>query len=80
PEVSNLSIRRSYGNKDDAFDLFYEEQASRNEREIAWAGDGIQIWLQELYHMWMQRAADVIILDEPDVFLHPDLQRRLART
>lgn len=80
PEVSNLSIRRSYGNKDDAFDLFYEEEASRNEREIAWAGDGIQIWLQALYHMWMQRAADVIILDEPDVFLHPDLQRRLART
>ncbi|MFG6280803.1 ATP-binding protein [Microbacterium sp. 5K110] len=79
PEVSNLSIRRSYGNKDDAFDLFYEEESSRNEREIAWAGDGIQIWLQALYHMWIQRAADVIILDEPDVFLHPDLQRRLAR-
>lgn len=80
PELSNLTINRSYGNDADAFDLFYEEERSRHEREIGWAGDGIQIWLQALFHLWRQRSADVVILDEPDVFLHPDLQRRLART
>jgi hypothetical protein len=80
PELNNLAINRSYGSDNDAFDLFYEEERSRHEREIGWAGDGIQIWLQALFHLWRQRDADVVILDEPDVFLHPDLQRRLART
>lgn len=80
PELSNLSINRSYGSDKDVFDLFYEEENSRHEREIGWAGDGVQIWLQALFHLWRQRDADVVILDEPDVFLHPDLQRRLART
>jgi len=80
PELHNLTLNRSYGNDKDAFDLFYEEEGSRNEREIGWAGDGIQIWLQALYHLWRQGDVDVVVLDEPDVFLHPDLQRRLART
>lgn len=80
PELSNLALVRSFGSKDDVFDLFYEEEGTRHEREIGWAGDGIQIWLQCLYHLWRQRDAEVVILDEPDVFLHPDLQRRLART
>ncbi|MCI9859360.1 ATP-dependent nuclease [Microbacterium proteolyticum] len=80
PELYNLTLNRSYGNDKDAFDLFYEEEGSRNEREIGWAGDGIQIWLQALYHLWRQGDVDVVVLDEPDVFLHPDLQRRLART
>lgn len=80
PELHNLTLNRSPHSDSDAFDLFYEEERSRHEREIGWAGDGIQIWLQVLFHMWRQREADVLILDEPDVFLHPDLQRRLART
>lgn len=80
PELNNLHLNRSFQTDSDAFDLFYEEERSRHEREIGWAGDGIQIWLQGLFHLWRQRDADVMILDEPDVFLHPDLQRRLART
>ena len=80
PEITGLTLRRAIGSPDDDFDLFYEEKGSRQEREIGWAGDGIQIWVQALYHLWVQREAPVVILDEPDVFLHPDLQRRLART
>lgn len=80
PELTNLTLHRAQGTKDDDFDLFYEEEQTRREREIGWAGDGIQIWIQALYHLWRHRGASVVILDEPDVFLHPDLQRRLART
>ncbi|MFF1632638.1 ATP-dependent endonuclease [Leifsonia sp. NPDC058248] len=80
PELTNLDIRRDYGNRDNDFDLFYAEPDTGHEREIGWAGDGIQIWIQILYHLWQQKNADVILLDEPEVFLHPDLQRRLART
>ncbi|PPH26932.1 ATP-dependent endonuclease [Rathayibacter sp. AY1F9] len=79
PEVSSLSLARSHASQDDELDLFYAEGSARHEREIAWAGDGIQIWLQALYHIWRLRQAPIIVLDEPDVFLHPDLQRRLAR-
>jgi hypothetical protein len=80
PEISALSLQRATGTTDDDFDLFYEEAGTRREREIGWAGDGIQIWIQALYHLWLHREAPVLVLDEPDVFLHPDLQRRLART
>lgn len=79
PEVSNLVLHRARSTANDDFDLFYEEEGTRREREIAWSGDGIQIWLQVLFHIWRQRDAPVVLLDEPDVFLHPDLQRRLAR-
>jgi hypothetical protein len=80
PELANLSLYRARGTVQDDFDLFYTEEQTHHEREIGWAGDGIQIWLQVLFHLWRQRGTDVVILDEPDVFLHPDLQRRLART
>lgn len=58
-------------------DLFYRE--GRGEREIAWAGDGYQVWLQLLLYVFLLPRADVLLLDEPEVFLHPDLQRRLVR-
>jgi hypothetical protein len=59
--------------------LYYREPARRSEKEIFWAGDGIQVWLQLLLHIFRLRGVDVLVLDEPDVFLHADLQRRLVR-
>lgn len=60
-------------------DLFYTEIGRRALKEIFWAGDGMQVWLQLLLHVFRNRNVDTLILDEPDLYLHADLQRRLVR-
>ena len=77
-EVRLRSLQQHYGDKSTVLDLYYREGGRRAEKEIVWAGDGIQIWLQLLLHVFRLRERDVIVLDEPDVFLHPDLQHRLV--
>jgi AAA domain, putative AbiEii toxin, Type IV TA system len=77
-ELKLTDLRLRYG-EGASFDLFYLEPGSRTEKEIFWAGDGMQIWLQLLLHLYRLRESEVIVLDEPDVFLHSDLQRRLVR-
>lgn len=79
PELTNLELVESFREGAAWLDLYYRDTGSRTEKEIYWAGDGVQIWLQVLFHVWRNAAAETLILDEPDVFLHPDLQRRLVR-
>ncbi|PTY02373.1 ATP-dependent endonuclease [Verrucomicrobia bacterium LW23] len=47
--------------------------------EAAWMGHGVQMWLQTLWFLCRNFDSEVIILDEPDVYMHADLQRRLIR-
>lgn len=47
--------------------------------EISWMGHGLQMWLQTIWFLARSRSAKVVMLDEPDVYMHPDLQRRLIR-
>jgi predicted ATP-dependent endonuclease of OLD family len=60
-------------------DVFCREAGSKSDRELFWAGDGIQVWIQLLMHLFRSRDRGVIVLDEPDLYLHADLQRRLVR-
>jgi AAA domain, putative AbiEii toxin, Type IV TA system len=55
--------------------MFFEEK--RITREIQWAGFGFQVWLQIHTHMIRGGANAILVIDEPDVYLHPDLQHRL---
>jgi AAA domain, putative AbiEii toxin, Type IV TA system len=47
--------------------------------EVALMGHGLQMWLQLMWFLVRARDDHVVVLDEPDVFMHPDLQRRLIR-
>ncbi len=47
--------------------------------EIALMGHGLQMWLQVMWFLARADARSGVILDEPDVYLHADLQRKLIR-
>lgn len=47
--------------------------------EIAWMGHGLQMWLQMIWFLSRSEEHETVILDEPDVYMHADLQRRLVR-
>lgn len=42
--------------------------------EIGVMGSGLQMWLQIIWFICKSKDAETIILDEPDVYMHPDLQ------
>jgi len=55
--------------------MFCPEQ--RIPRELFWAGFGFQVWCQMLTHVIQHKKAAIFLIDEPDIYLHADLQRQL---
>ncbi len=47
--------------------------------EAAWVGGGLQAWMQILWFLCQTSKKGVIVLDEPDVYLHADMQRKLIK-
>ena len=81
PEIEELSVSKRLVIETGEYelDVLVRECDDRVSKELFWIGDGMQIFVQILIHLWRLRAADVVILDEPDLYLHADLQRRLVR-
>ncbi|MGI8428485.1 MAG: ATP-dependent nuclease [Solirubrobacteraceae bacterium] len=75
--IGDIVVRRVDGKP--FLDVFCRETGSRSEKELFWAGDGIQVWIQLLMHLFRNRHRSTIVLDEPDLYLHADLQRRMVR-
>lgn len=46
-------------------------------REIFWSGFGFQVWCQMLTHIIQSSNSSLFLIDEPDIYLHADLQRQL---
>jgi energy-coupling factor transporter ATP-binding protein EcfA2 len=49
----------------------------RIDREIYWAGFGFQVWCQLLTHVSRASGTTLLAIDEPEIYLHPDVQRQL---
>lgn len=49
----------------------------RMTRELFWAGFGFQVWCQLLTHLSRAQDSTLLVVDEPEVYLHPDVQRQL---
>ena len=47
--------------------------------EVGWMGHGLQMWLQTIWFIAKTPRRATVVLDEPDVYMHPDLQRKLYR-
>ncbi|ADP69994.1 hypothetical protein Rvan_0718 [Rhodomicrobium vannielii ATCC 17100] len=58
-------------------DMFYTE--NRIARELSWSGFGFQIWLQLLTHIMRCDENSTLIIDEPDIYLHSEIQKSLMR-
>lgn len=52
-------------------------QDERFPGEIGIMGSGLQMWLQIIWFICRSEDKETIILDEPDVYMHPDLQKKL---
>lgn len=49
--------------------------------ELGYVGNGLQMWLQMMWFVTKSKNQGIttVILDEPDVYMHPDLQRKLLK-
>lgn len=65
------------------YDVFSSEyirfmvQESGFVAEVGLMGSGLQMWLQIMWFLCRTEGCQTVILDEPDVYMHPDLQRKL---
>lgn len=55
--------------------MYYREE--RMTREIGWAGNGLAIWMQLITHVVKSERCPVLVVDEPEIYLHSDLQRKI---
>jgi len=73
-DIEMPEIDSSY--KKPVLHMFCPEE--RYPREIFWAGFGFQVWCQMLTYIVRAKEDSLLIIDEPDIYLHSDLQRQLV--
>lgn len=73
PEIT-LDRPKVLGNGEPLEMMFFENGIPR---EIFWSGFGLQVWMQMVLQFMRGSASAVLILDEPDIYLHPELQAQM---
>ena len=75
PGMDILPPERDFSHPKPLLRMFCPEE--RIPRELFWAGFGFQVWCQMLTHLIQSRERALFLIDEPDIYLHSDLQRQL---
>jgi len=76
PGMDILKPEVSIYNDKPVLHMFCPEK--RFPREIYWSGFGFQVWCQMLTHILRAENDSLLVIDEPDIYLHSDLQRQLV--
>lgn len=75
-----LQVRTLEGARGDHGDeLFLDVRDHDFVAEVGRMGHGLQMWLQMMWFLSRTPDDASVVLDEPDVYMHPDLQRRVVR-
>ena len=75
-EFANMMMKKPERDiQSEKLTMFVSE--NRIDREIYWAGLGFQVWCQMLTHLSRANSASLVVIDEPEIYLHPDVQRQL---
>ncbi len=77
PGVQIASFDDNHGESGGEFSLIVREGPFSS--EVAWVGHGLQAWMQTIWFLGRSPRSATIVLDEPDVYLHADVQRRLIK-
>lgn len=70
-------FENDHGDGRNEFSLLVRE--GRFTSEISWHGHGLQAWMQTVWFLARNDKNSTVVLDEPDVYLHADLQRKLIK-
>lgn len=77
PGIMVESLERGAGLTGEQLMLFLRERDFV--AEVGTMGHGLQMWLQTMWFFARTPRSAMVVLDEPDVYMHADLQRRLIR-
>lgn len=87
-DFRNIAQSTWKGLRFDKDDLFYNLEEDRLKftlfdsdyaAEIGSMGSGLQMWLQIVWFISRCSSQGTIVLDEPDVYMHPDLQLKILK-
>ena len=73
-EIKEVEVSRDERGKSRLY-MYCSE--SRIDRELFWSGFGFQVWCQMLTHIIQSQNVSIFLIDEPDIYLHSELQRQL---
>lgn len=76
PPEPHLEATGASGQLSQRLAMFCRED--RMTREVYWSGFGFQVWCQLLTHISRGRRSTMLVVDEPEVYLHPDVQHQLV--
>ena len=74
-----MDIDQPYRPSLETSNLVMFARENRIPRELYWSGSGFQVWCQILSHLLRTEGADLVVIDEPELYLHPNLQRQLMQ-